>query len=229
MCYNNISITKYFFAEDVMEDIKRAIPRQTIARLPEYHGYLTALGDEKYVSARSIADALGKSEIQVRKDLAAVCPSGGRPKLGFERETLLSSIEDCLGMNNTTAAVLAGVGNLGTALLHYDGFKTCGVELAAAFDRDPAKIGTRINGVYIADISKLAQLSKRLQVHIGIITVPGEVAQAVAEQMMEAGILAIWNFAPVRLELPENIIIRNENMATSLAVLSHHLAARKLT
>lgn len=204
------------------------ISRQTLVRLPEYHAYLisSACEDMQYISAGRLAQALGKSEIQVRKDLAAVSSGGGRPKLGFDRQALIADIDMYLGLDSVDSAVLVGVGSLGLALIHYDGFKTCGVELTAAFDRDKAKIGTRVNGVYIADYEELVPLVRRLKVHIGIITVPAEAAQGVADRLVEAGVLAIWNFAPIRLELPGDIIVRNEDMSCSLALLSHHLAQK---
>lgn len=204
------------------------ISRQTLVRLPEYHAYLIspACEDMRYISAGRLAQALGKSEIQVRKDLAAVSSGGGRPKLGFDRTELIADIGRYLGLNSVDSAVLVGMGRLGTALIHYDGFKTCGVELTAAFDTDPAVIGTRVNGVYVADYAQLVPLVRRLKVRIGVITVPAAAAQAAADRLVEAGVLAIWNFAPVRLELPEEIIVRNEDMSCSLALLSHRLALK---
>ncbi len=204
------------------------IPRQTLKRLPEYYAYLTspACAGQASVSAGKVAQALGRSEIQVRKDLAAVSSTGGKPKKGFDHGELLRDIDRFLGVSRVDTAVLAGVGNLGTALLHYEGFRGCGVEIAAAFDCDPEKIGQNINGVYVLGMDEMTRRGGRLMVHIGSSAPPAAAAQQTAEAMVEAGVLAIWNFAPIRLKVPEGTLIQNEDMACSLAMLSHHLATR---
>ena len=211
-----------------MEDTQRAVPRQTILRLPEYVTYLKGADCEalEHVSAGRIASALGRSEIQVRKDLAAVSAMRGKPRIGFDRAQLLRDIERYLGFDNVDNAILAGVGNLGTALMHYDGFHKSGVKIVAAFDSDPARTGRIINGVHVLPAEDMPGLARRMNVHIGIIAVPAERGQAVADAMVGAGILAIWNFSPIKLHVPQNILVQNEDMANSLTMLSHHLAVR---
>ena len=161
--------------------------------------------------------------MQVRKDLASVSHSG-RPKVGYQREALIDDIEQFLGYDNTTDAVLIGAGKLGLALMAYSGFDAYGLNIQAAFDVSPAMEKTE-DGQPIYHISKLTHYCKLHKVLMGIITVPAAAAQEVADQLIAGGVKAIWNFAPTHLDVPPNILVQNENMATSLAVLSVHLRA----
>lgn len=203
-----------------------AISIQAFRRMPDYYNYIKALRDTgvKTVSAPAIARQMGLNEVQVRKDLAAVSQSGGRPRTGFAVAELLESIGACLGYNNIDDAVLVGAGQLGRALLAYKGFEEKGVRIVAAFDADPALAGAGFGGKKVLPLDKLAALVKRMKVHIGIITVPAEAAQEVCDLMVQGGILAVWNFAPVLLKVPEGVLVQNENMAAGLALLSQHLA-----
>ena len=202
---------------------KKDISQAVLKRLPGYLAYLQSMpeGGSAYISATAIANALGMGEVQVRKDLAMVS-SGGRPKLGYLRESLMEDISQFLGYDNTTDAILVGAGKLGQALLGYSGFAAYGLNILAAFDADPDACGKK--GVIA--MNKLESFCKSNKVLMGIITVPKEHAQQVCDRMIECGIKAIWNFAPVHLDVPEHILVQNENMATSLAVLSMHLQAQ---
>lgn len=198
----------------------KVISKQAFQRLPYYHGYLKDFGNkEEYISSSSIANALGLSEIQVRKDLAAVSKTAGIPKKGFKVINLLVDIEEYLGYNSISHAVLAGAGQLGRALLSYKGFEQCGVSITRAFDIDE----NAADGKRIFPIGELASYLKKTNIKIGIITVPASAAQQVCDLMIENGICAVWNFAPVHLKAGENILIQNENLASSLALLSNHL------
>lgn len=205
-----------------------SFPKQTLTRLPYYYNYLKALKNDgiQNISAPFIAKDLNLNEVQVRKDLAAVSESGGRPKTGFDVEELIMCMEHCLGYNNVNDAVLIGSGKLGTALLSYTGFENYGVRIVAAFDSDNSITGTEINGKHIYPMERLSELCRRLNVHIGIITVPAKNAQDVCNMLVENGVLAVLNFAPVHLVAPDNILVQNENMAVSLALLSKHLKER---
>lgn len=202
----------------------QTISKQALQRLPYYLNFLKAQREKKQIntSASMIAEGLRLNQIQVRKDLASVS-SGGRPKTGYKTEELIADIAEFLGYNNTKEAVLVGAGHLGKALISYKGFADCGIEIVAAFDTDEKIIGSKISGHQVFHINKIKDLVKRLNVKIGIIAVPAEHAQEACSLLVESGILAIWNFAPVYLEAPEEILIQNENMAASLAVLSKHL------
>ncbi len=203
-----------------------AISRQTLQRLPQYLNYLRALPPETgNISATALAQAMGLGDVQVRKDLAAVSDRG-RPKVGYDTAGLIHDIEEFLGYDNVDSAVVVGAGNLGRALLSYEGFSDYGLDVVAAFDSDYTKQGVTEKGKRIFPISRLGELCQRMQVKIGIIAVPTAAAQKVCDTLIEAGVLAIWNFSPTHLVVPEEVLVQNENMAVSLAVLSQHLSEK---
>ena len=199
----------------------QGISTQTLRRLPYYLNYLVSNETESggYISAAAVAAALNLNEVQVRKDLATVCQTRGVPKKGFFVGDLIEGRRDCLGQNNVNDAILVGAGNLGRALLSYKGFEQYGLNIVAAFD---LKEGTA-NGKKIFALSKLSDIISRLNIKIAVITVPAESAQSVCDILTRNGILAIWNFAPAHLKVPYGVLVQNENMASSLAVLSNHL------
>jgi len=204
----------------------QTVSKQTLARLPQYLSYLESLPDAvRSISATGIAAALGLNQVQVRKDLASVS-SSGKPKVGYMRRDLIREIKAFLGYDNADEAVIVGAGKLGRALMGYVGFKDYGLNILAAFDSNDSMIGEDENGHQILPIEVLKETCQRLGVRIGIITVPAPAAQTVCDQLIDAGVLAIWNFAPVRLVVPEGILVQNENMASSLAILSNHLAEK---
>ena len=204
---------------------RKEISKAVLKRLPGYLAYLKNLpeGSATYISATALANALGMGEVQVRKDLALVS-DGGRPKIGYLRERLIEDISQFLGYDNTTDAILVGAGKLGQALLGYSGFEAYGLNILAAFDEKPFADFTE-EGKPIYPMKELENFFHANKVLMGIITVPAKHAQEVCDRMIAAGIKAIWNFAPVYLDVPDNILVQNENMATSLAVLSMHLQA----
>lgn len=203
-----------------------SISKSVLKRLPGYLAYLKTLPSDRspYISATALAAALNMGEVQVRKDLAVVS-SGGKPKLGYVRQSLIEDISRFLGYDNTTDAVLVGAGKLGQALLGYSGFEAYGLNILAAFD---SAVTARVlqGGKAILPMNRLRDFCQEHKVLMGIITVPAGDAQKVCDQMIESGIKAIWNFAPAHLDVPKNIVVQNENMATSLAVLSMHLQAQ---
>lgn len=206
----------------------KTVSLQTLQRMPAYLNYLKSLSGtgEKYVSAKLIADALWLGEIQVRKDLAAVS-GGGKPKIGYNRKELIRDIESFLGYNNINDAVIVGAGRLGKAFLSYPGFKDYGLNIVAAFDIDDTKIGLDDeSGKQIMPLDKMQSLCRQKKIRIGIITVPAEAAQLACDMLIESGIEAIWNFAPAHIKAPANILIKNENVAVSLTVLSRYLSDR---
>ena len=204
----------------------KKISKSVLKRMPGYLAYLKSMPEDSpaHISATALANAPGMGEVQVRKELAMVS-DGGRPKIGYLRESLIEDIEQFLGYDNTTDAVLIGAGKLGQALMGYKGFDEYGLNILAAFDARP-KMEKTEEGKPVYHISKLAQFCRANKVLMGIITVPAEGAQEVADQLIAGGIKAIWNFAPIHLDVPSNILVQNENMATSLAVLSVHLQAQ---
>jgi redox-sensing transcriptional repressor len=176
------------------------------------------------VSCTHIARELGLVSTQVRKDFA-ITGIVGKPKVGYDVPALISAIETFLGWDNTRDAFLIGAGSLGSALMGYEGFKEYGLNIVAAFDSDPNKVGKPIHDKEVFPLEKLPDLVSRMHVLIGILTVPAKAAQDVANLMVLSGIRAIWNYAPAALEVPESVIVENMNLSASLAVLSSRLEA----
>lgn len=203
---------------------QRPIPLLTLRRMPEYLRYLKSLPPDgaKNISATAISGALHLNDVQVRKDLAAVS-SGGKPKIGYMIEDLIQDIEQRLGYDSTNTAVLVGVGNLGRALLSYGGFRKYGLEIVAAFDSDTAVIGKTIGAKRVMGAGHLRNLCERMQIKLGVIAVTEESAQAICDELICAGVRAIWNFVPVHLNAPQDVLVQNEDMAYSLSMLSQHL------
>ncbi len=206
---------------------KGKITKAVLGRLPGYLEYLRDLygQDVPYVSATRIASALSLGEVQVRKDLNAVCGQG-KPKRGYDTEELLNSIEDCLGQNALSSAVLVGAGRLGKALLEYDEFERYGVKIVAAFDSNEQVLKLNWN-LEVYPMNRFDEFCRTRDVKIGIITVGEGSAQAVCDQMVESGIKAIWNFAPCRLNVPEDVVCLQENLAISLAYLNNKLLSNQ--
>lgn len=196
------------------------ISQASLKRLPKY---LRVLKEKKengveLISSTAIAKELNLNPIQVRKDLALVSKSDGKPGIGFHIQNLILDMEEFLNLNNMTDAIIVGAGKLGQALMNYKGFEN-NTDILMAFDIDKSKCDNK-KTFYI---DKMENLIKRMNIHIGIITVPKEAAQEVCDKMIKCGIKAIWNFAPVNLKIPENIVIKNEDLSTSLLVLLKNL------
>ena len=202
---------------------KCTISKATLGRLPSYLEFLRNLPPDKvpYISATAIAKHLGLGEVQVRKDLAAVS-GAGKPKLGYGTTELVEKLEDFLGCNQLTPAVLVGAGKLGRALLQYDEFEKYGVKISAAFDSNERVISLG-SKTEILPMNQFEYFCKTKNIKLGIITVGEGSAQAVCDQMVKSGITAIWNFAPCKLKVPVGILLQNENLSLSLAHLNNQL------
>lgn len=202
---------------------KGGISKATLGRIPVYLEFLKSLPYEsgKYISATAIAKELSLGEVQVRKDLATIS-GAGKPKLGYLTTELIENLESFFGNDGFTLAVLVGAGKLGKALLDYDEFKKFGIKIAAAFDSNEQAIS--INGkVKIQPINEFEDFCRANNIQLGIITVGVGSAQAVCDKMLECGITAIWNFAPCKLNVPDGVILENENLALSLAYLNNQI------
>lgn len=204
---------------------KNAIPKATLGRLPKYLQYLKNLSEDSpdTISAAALARGLSLGEVQVRKDLASVS-GGGRPKVGYIKSELIQDIEDRLGCNSLTPAVLVGAGKLGRALLDYNGFEEYGVRIVAAFDCND-KLVRKEGGDSkdILPVSEIYDFCRDNSIRLGIITVGEGSAQSVCDMLVKSGIDAIWNFAPYRLVVPEGVLLKQENLALSLAYLNNQL------
>ena len=193
--------------------------------MPAYLRVLNQLKNQniEYVSSNKIGELLNLKPILVKKDLGLVTSQQGKPRLGFKISILISDIETFLGYDNSKDALIIGVGHLGRALLSYPGFKNYGVNICLGFDIDNQIIGKTIDGVTIMPMSKLEDLTNRLHIHIAIICVPKEFAQEIVDRLATTCIRAIWNWAPIDLNVPSYIAVKNEDIATSLAVLTNKM------
>lgn len=206
--------------------VKVSVP--VLRRLPQYHHYLTDLKKKGlgYVSATMIAQYFNLENIKVRKDLAFT-GAVGKPKVGFTVDQLIEKIEEYLGWRKLNQSILAGCGNLGKALLGYEEFSNYGFEIVAAFDSDLEIIGKKIYGKLVLPIEKMSDLCLRLHIAIGILTVPAREAQTVADNMVKGGIRGIWNFTPSAVTVPRGIVVMQQSMAESLAVLMKKVEEQK--
>ncbi|MGE5679257.1 MAG: redox-sensing transcriptional repressor Rex [Bacillota bacterium] len=193
----------------------------TIRRLPRYLRLLNEMksSGREFVSSESIAKTLNMKPIVVRKDLAFTGTSG-KPRIGYSIDHLISSIENVINFKGKNTAFLAGVGNLGSALLGYKGFAKHGLDIVAAFDTDSEKVSSIIHDRHIYPLEQLTELAKRLYPYIGILCVPEEAAQEVTDIMVKAGIKGIWNFSNKELNVPRDVVLQNEDLASGLAILS---------
>lgn len=201
------------------------VSKATIARMPAYLRYLKeeSVKGTDFVASADIAKDMAVSAVLVRKDLALVSSVSARPRLGFEVNGLISDIERFLGYDNVSDALVIGVGGLGRAFLSHEGFKNYGLNIVAGFDVNPMLIHTTINQKPIFHITELERFVKQRNINIGIITVPKKSAQEVCNLMVKAGLKAVWNFAPVKLTVPGGVIVKYEDLAASLAMLSGEL------
>jgi redox-sensing transcriptional repressor len=200
------------------------VPEPTIRRLPSYLAFLKTVKEsgKENISAPQIARELKSDPTQITKDLAYTGVTG-RTRIGYNVAELLAALEEFLGYNRTNLAFLVGAGNLGTALLKYEGFTNSGLKIVAAFDIDPSKVGKQIGDIDIFHLQKFKNLAERLHCKIGIITTPAEISQNIAEMMISWGIKAIWNFSPATIRVPEGIIVENTSIYSNLAVILNKL------
>ena len=205
------------------------ISDSTVRRLS---GYLRALDEcaldhEEIVSSRALAARAGVTPAQVRKDLAAF-GSFGRRGFGYEVAPLRRELLEILGLTRRWRVALVGAGNIGTALFSYEEFPRQGFDVVAVFDNSHDRIGQRLGGLTIESMSRFAGVCTERSVEIGVIATPAAVAQEVAEKMSDAGVRAILNFAPRKLQVPRSVSLRNVNLAVELESLSFVLRRHEL-
>ncbi len=203
----------------------RGIPKPTLERLPRYLRALRrheATG-EIFISSSRLGSESGIEEFQVRKDLTHVEVTGLRSK-GYPVEDLILALRQVLGLTGQRDAIVVGAGRLGTALSQYPGFTNYGFKIVDLFDSDPYKVGSMIGDLRVMSVDSMPKYLREMGVSTAIITVPAEEAQRVTDQLIEGGIKGIWNFAPVALDVPPDVYVRNEDLAIGLASLSYHVA-----
>ena len=202
------------------------IPKATIERLPLYYRCLDKMDTFEEVEVVSSKDLGGKLDIpstQVRKDLSYY-GEFGRRGVGYNVNELKRSVGKILGVDRIWPAVLVGAGNLGRALVNYRSFAMMGFEITDVLDNDLDKIGNVINEREVKSVQEIDQIVKEDDIKLGVIAVPSEAAQEVADEMVEAGIKAIWNFAPTRLYVPEDVDVKNEDLAVGIVSLIYNLS-----
>ncbi len=194
-----------------------------MARLPLYLRALLELAADRvaFVSSDDLAVLAGVNAPQVRKDLSQLGSYGVRG-VGYEVSYLLRQIERELGLTGDRPVAIAGAGNLGRALAGYDGFTGRGFRVVAAFDTDPAKVGTDIAGVEILPASSLVEVCRAEQVSIGVVTTPRQHAQDTTDRFVSAGVVSILNFAPVVLSVPPTVTVRQVDLAVELQILGFY-------
>ena len=207
-----------------MEKQEIKIPEPTLRRLPWYLAFVKLLKKrgETLVSSTQIAKEINVDSSLVAKDLSYINVAG-KTRVGYNIDSLIKVLEDFLGFTSSHKAFLFGVGSLGASLLHDSGLSQYGLTVVAGFDVDPKIIGTSINGILIYDIKDFPEIFKKLNAKIGILTVPVDNAQKVADTMIEGGIKAVWNFTPFRISVPDNIVVQNTSIYAHLAVMFNRL------
>lgn len=192
------------------------ISAASLKRLPQYLRVLKEKQKQEieFISSTTIANELKLNPIQVRKDLAFVSETDGKPGVGFEVTELMKNLEDFLGLKNSVDAIIVGAGRLGHALLNYTGFEN-NINILAAFDFDNEKC----DNDKVFNVNQMEKIIREKKVDIGIIAVPRLEAQKVCNQLVEYGIKAIWNFAPVNIMVPDDVVLKNEDLSASLSIL----------
>ena len=200
----------------------RDIPEETIRRLPLYLRNLLLLKDigKHQISSHDLASRLHVNPAVIRKDF---CHFGGfgTPGVGYSIDTLIGRLRTILKLQKVQKAALVGAGRVGAALLNYPGFESYGFEIAAVFDNDPSKIGSRLGGVTVQNISRLGTLKAR-NVRLAIVAVPASAAERVAHELVKAGIGGILNFAPCHLDVPQTVKVINIDIAVELGSLQYY-------
>lgn len=202
-------------------------PKATIARFPMYFRVLTEYNHQNIalVSSEEMAQKLGITSSQIRKDLSYFGSLGIRGA-GYDVAYLLAKIKEVLGMDKSRRLAIIGAGKLGLALAGYSGLKQHGLEVAALFDTDDTKWGTNNGPLPVFPLTELASQKEKLGMEIAVLTVPASAAQPVANLAVKAGFKALWNFAPVRLVVPKDVIVQYEDLVVGILTLSHHLARK---
>ncbi|MBQ1867616.1 MULTISPECIES: redox-sensing transcriptional repressor Rex [Selenomonas] len=203
------------------------ISKATVDRLPLYFRTLRLAQDEgiDIISSDELGRRLGITPEQIRKDLASF-GQFGKKGVGYYVNELKRNVGKILGLDNHWNIAVVGIGHLGEALANYQNFVSLGFNLVALFDQDPKVIGKTVNHVVVEDIRNMQQVVKERNIQIGIIAVPAAFAQGVADKLVEAGVKGIWNFAPIKMEVPDSMHIINEDLSIGLSSLSYYITRK---
>lgn len=203
------------------------VAESTIRRLSLYLRLLEEFAAQgiETVSSEALAGRGGTTSAQVRKDLSFF-GSFGKRGLGYAVPELMDRLRDILGLKRRYRVAMIGAGKIGSALLQYHGFRQRGFDIAAIFDVDPAKIGTRWNGLTVQDVATMEQVLGTAPVDMAVLVTPADPAQPLADRLVKLGVTAILNFAPVQIVVPEHVVVKNVNLALELETLSYALHNR---
>ncbi|MBB5154634.1 redox-sensing transcriptional repressor Rex [Saccharopolyspora phatthalungensis] len=206
----------------------RAIPEAAVARLAVYLRALSGLADQNVttVSSDELAVAAGVNSAKLRKDLSYIGSYGTRG-VGYEVAVLIGQIERTLGLTRKHSVAVVGIGNLGHALANYGGFPSRGFPVAALFDLDPDLVGVPVGGIPVSHIDDIVEVCDEREVTIGVIATPAKGAQEVCDGLVAGGVTCILNFAPVVLQVPEDVEVRKVDLAVEMQILSFHVARRQ--
>lgn len=206
---------------------KEGIPRGVISRLPKYHRYLSELSQEvEKISSAELGKALNMTAAQIRSDLSYF-GSFGLQGYGYRVDELKKHIESILGLDREYHLVLIGAGNLGRALVSYANFRRRGFFIKAIFDADPEVIGGEAAGMQIQSIDTLEDYISKNQCDIAVMTTPKDVSQAICDRLVKLGVKAIWNFSPIHLRVPDDVIVEHIHLTDSLLQLSFQLSQER--
>ena len=211
----------------MLDRLRDLIPEPALRRLPWYLAYVSLLRERgvEYVSSTGIARGINVDASQIAKDLSFL-DIKGKTRIGYEVALLEHKLEEFLGFRKRHRAAIIGVGSLGRALMQDSGLTNYGLEVVAGFDVDPAKIGTTHEGMPVYDVACLGEKARELGMEIGIVTVPVEYAQDAADSIVEAGLKAIWNFIPYRVQVADEIVVANTSIYAHLAVMYNRMLSR---
>lgn len=203
---------------------KKNISMAVIKRLPKYHRYLSELldNDVERISSKELSEKIGFTASQIRQDLNCF-GDFGQQGYGYNVRELNNQIDTILGLTREYKTIVVGAGNIGQAIANYTNFVNLGFKLTCIFDTNPKLIGLKIHDIEIKDIDDLEGFLNKNKIDIGIVCVPKSNAQRVCDMMVKCGIKAVWNFAPLDLEVPEEVIVENVHLSESLLTLSYLL------
>ncbi|MEG6566811.1 redox-sensing transcriptional repressor Rex [Thermoanaerobacterium saccharolyticum] len=208
---------------------KTIVPMPVIRRLPRYHRYLEELlkNDVKRISSRELSERMGVTASQIRQDLNNY-GGFGQQGYGYNVEELYNTLTKILGLDKTYNTIIIGAGNLGQAIANYTNFERTGFSLKGIFDINPRLFGLKIRDIEIMDVEILEDFLSKNKIDIAILCIPKDNSQIMADRLVKAGIKAIWNFSPIDLKVPDDVILENVHLSDSLLTLSYRINEENL-
>lgn len=206
-----------------MNTKENKVSSAVVKRLPKYYRYLGQINDKGIirVSSGELSEITGLTASQIRQDLNHF-GGFGQQGYGYNVNDLKAEIEKIIGINNSYKAIVIGLGNIGKAIFHYKGFQMSGMEVIGLFDRNPEIIGTTVQGLKVRNVNELESFLTKEKADIGILAIPADKAQEVCDILVNSGIGGIWNFAPIDLKLPKNVVLENVHLDESLFTLTYY-------